>query len=91
MYRGLLGWLVLAAGAGALEAQSYFSGTHSGPLTALVQQCDIKGNISASGERIYHVRGQTYYDETRISHGKGERWFCSEQEAREAGWRRAKV
>jgi endonuclease YncB( thermonuclease family) len=53
--------------------------------------CNIKGNISInSGERIYHVPGQEYYDETRITTSKGERWFCSEQEARAAGWRRAK-
>ena len=45
--------------------------------------CNVKGNISYStGERIYHVPGQQYYNETRISLWKGERWFCSEQEAR---------
>jgi micrococcal nuclease len=54
--------------------------------------CDIKGNISPeTGEHIYHLPGQKYYAKTRISPGKGERWFCSEAEARAAGWRRAKV
>ena len=54
--------------------------------------CDIKGNISVNtGERIYHVPGQDYYDRTRIDTGKGERYFCSEAEARAAGWRRSKV
>jgi hypothetical protein len=43
--------------------------------------CVIKGNISSSGERIYHVPGQRYYDKTRINWSKGERWFCTEQEA----------
>jgi endonuclease YncB( thermonuclease family) len=51
--------------------------------------CNIKGNISAKGERIYHVPGQKYYSRTKISEGKGERWFCSEEEARQAGWRRS--
>jgi endonuclease YncB( thermonuclease family) len=52
--------------------------------------CTIKGNISvSSGERIYHVPGQEHYGKTRISIGKGERWFCSEAEARAAGWRKA--
>lgn len=52
--------------------------------------CDVKGNISKnSGERIYHVRGQRDYAETRISLMDGEQWFCSEEEARSAGWRRA--
>jgi hypothetical protein len=53
--------------------------------------CVIKGNISMSGERIYHVPGQRYYDETRIKPAYGERWFCSEEEARAAGWRKSKV
>ncbi len=47
-----------------------------------VGQCRIKGNISRSGERIYHVPGGQYYDRTKIDLSKGERWFCSEAEAR---------
>jgi hypothetical protein len=53
-------------------------------------QCVIKGNISQSGERIYHVPGGAFYDRTIISVTKGERWFCSEAEARAAGWRRSR-
>ncbi len=53
-------------------------------------QCLIKGNISRSGERIYHVPGGQYYDRTKISPAKGERWCCSEAEAEAAGWRRSK-
>ena len=51
--------------------------------------CKIKGNIGQSGTRIYHVPGGAYYGRTKISKGKGERWFCSEAEARAAGWRRS--
>jgi hypothetical protein len=50
--------------------------------------CPIKGNISHSeGERIYHTPWSQYYERTKISVGKGERWFCSEGEALAAGWR----
>lgn len=53
-------------------------------------QCVIKGNISInSRERIYHVPGQEYYEATIIRPEYGERWFCSEGEARTAGWRKA--
>lgn len=52
--------------------------------------CVIKGNISRSGERIYHVPGGEYYDVTRIDPSRGERMFCTEAEARAAGWRRSK-
>ena len=52
--------------------------------------CNIKGNISrSSGRRIYHLPGDPYYANTRISTSHGERWFCTESEARAAGWRRA--
>lgn len=43
-----------------------------------------------SGERIYHVPGQIYYDVTRVNLVRGEHWFCSEGEARAAGWRKAR-
>jgi len=50
--------------------------------------CPIKGNISQDGERIYHTPwGSQWYSRTRISTGNGERWFCSEREALDAGWR----
>lgn len=54
--------------------------------------CGIKGNISpTTGERIYHVPGQEYHAATSVNFLRGERFFCSEAAAREAGWRRAKV
>jgi endonuclease YncB( thermonuclease family) len=49
--------------------------------------CRIKGNINSKGDRIYHVPGRSSYEQTKISESKGERWFCSEDEAIEAGWR----
>jgi len=49
--------------------------------------CLIKGNINREGVRIYHVPGSRSYEQTRIDTSRGERWFCSEQEARDAGWR----
>jgi len=52
--------------------------------------CLIKGNISRRGERIYHVPGGQYYSRTRIDQSQGERMFCTEAEARAAGWRRSK-
>lgn len=58
-----------------------------GPQNPLDPQCVIKGNISSKGEKIYHVPGDPNYVETRIDPGRGERWFCTEEEARAAGWR----
>ncbi|HEV2126434.1 MAG TPA: hypothetical protein VGW38_27055, partial [Chloroflexota bacterium] len=51
--------------------------------------CRIKGNISSSGERIYHMPFHEYYGRTKINEDAGEAWFCTEEEALRAGWRRA--
>ena len=45
----------------------------------------IKGNINSKGERIYHVPGGASYNKTIP-----EAWFFTEDEARAAGYRRAK-
>lgn len=50
-------------------------------------KCKIKGNISRSGDRIYHIPGSRHYKATRIDISQGERWFCSVAEATAAGWR----
>jgi micrococcal nuclease len=51
----------------------------------------IKGNISvSSGEKIYHVPGGDFYDETVIDESSGERWFCTEADVVSAGWRKSK-
>jgi endonuclease YncB( thermonuclease family) len=47
--------------------------------------CNIKGNRGQHGW-IYHLPGMPYYEQTRA-----EEMFCSEAEARAAGYRRAKV
>lgn len=48
--------------------------------------CAIKGNINAKGARYFHAPGMASYARTRIDEAAGERWFCSEAEARAAGW-----
>ena len=63
--------------------------TDPAPLGLLSNTCNIKGNINSKGVRIYHIPGQRFYDETVISPRKGERMFCSEEEACAAGWRRS--
>lgn len=52
--------------------------------------CNIKGNISyKTGEKIYHVPGGQFYSRTKINPSKGEKWFCSEGDAQNAGWRKS--
>jgi endonuclease YncB( thermonuclease family) len=65
------------------------SGGGSSGTQAPNPRCAIKGNINTRGERIYHAPGSDLYDATVINERAGERWFCSEAEARAAGWRAA--
>src|SRR5262249_45580523 len=53
-------------------------------------ECTIKGNVTRSGECIYHVPGGRYYNMVKMDLSKGKRWFCSEEEAEAAGCRRSK-
>lgn len=65
-----------------------------GIVTDSVEQnddgCKIKGNVSTNGDKIYHMPGCGSYEKTVINETAGERWFCSEQDALNAGWRKAK-
>lgn len=49
---------------------------------------DIAGNISSSGEKIYHLPGQSNYGNVKIDK-EGESWFCTEQAAIDAGFRKS--
>ncbi|TLS38999.1 thermonuclease family protein [Pseudalkalibacillus caeni] len=44
--------------------------------------CTIKGNINSDGEKIYHTPDGAYYEVT-----KPEKMFCTESEAKKAGFR----
>ncbi len=44
--------------------------------------CAIKGNINRSGNKIYHMPSDSSYEQTNP-----EEWFCTEQEAQDAGFR----
>lgn len=87
------GAAVARRGLHAAQVQRPAEFRKSGPTPPAAQtatNCVIKGNISSKGTRIYHMPGQEHYGRTRINTGKGERWFCTEADARAAGWRRAR-
>lgn len=78
------------AGDGVTPPAAYRAALRSAPAADQTAPagCAIKGNISANG-RIYHLPGQRDYARTVISAARHERWFCTEDEAQSAGWRRA--
>lgn len=72
-----------------LQAPARYRLSRRAGTTAPDSSCVIKGNISADGSRIYHMPGQAFYQRTSIRPETGERWFCSEAQARASGWRPA--
>lgn len=61
------------------------------PITAITKpDCLIKGNVSINtGRKLYHLPGMEDYESTVINPEYGERWFCTETEAIQAGWVKA--
>lgn len=53
--------------------------------------CTIKGNVNDSGEKIYHLDTQDYYDQTIIEPEKGDSLFCKTSDAEKAGFRASKA
>lgn len=53
--------------------------------------CVIKGNIDQHGNKIYYLQNCSQYRFTIVEKDMGEAWFCSEKEARLAGFTKAKT
>ena len=52
--------------------------------TQTAGKCNIKGNINRQGKKIYHLPTGKYYEQTNP-----EEWFCTEQEATKAGFKKS--
>lgn len=51
------------------------------------ESCRIKGNVNSKGEKIYHCPNWRDYKKTKIKPEEGDKWFCTEAEAKKAGFR----
>lgn len=51
--------------------------------------CPIKGRIQSGRRKYYVLPGTADYPRIRIRTRRGERWFCTEEEAQAAGWQRS--
>lgn len=78
---------------GFTEAQSIAKENHLGIWSETCRktsnpECDIKGNIK-SGKKVYHLPTCDHYALTIIDTSYGDMWFCSEDEAKKAGFTKA--
>ena len=53
--------------------------------------CIIKGNVDKRGQRRYVLPESRYYKNTVIRYDKEDRWFCTEELAKEAGFTKARL
>lgn len=60
----------------------------SGPEGSPAEVCDVKGIVTEQGNKVYYVPTDANYEEIEIVPERGERLFCSDDEAELAGWRR---
>lgn len=52
------------------------------------RECNVKGVFGADGQRVYFVPTDAEYGALSIQPEQGEKMFCSDDEARLAGWHR---
>ncbi len=82
----LIATLMFGSGGVAFAAAKKKASSSSSSAAA----CIIKGNISSKkDEKIYHLPTCASYKQTVIDTAAGERWFCTEKDALNAGWRKA--
>lgn len=53
--------------------------------------CVIKANVTSNNVPTYHLPSCNSYRTTQIQLHHGDRWFCTEQEAKKAGFRKAQT
>lgn len=72
------------------KAKSTERGVWSSFCQTKKENCFIKGNFRiADHTRIYHTPDCYNYDRITIKPGTSDRWFCTEEEARAAGFRKS--
>ena len=52
------------------------------------EDCNVKGVVDEGGARIYLVPTDPHYADAAVDKARGGQLFCSDDEARHAGWRR---
>jgi hypothetical protein len=83
--------LLLGAGVASAVQTQWFTAPSFRAIFNIAPHCTIKGEVNfITRDRVYHLPGQFYYPRVTVSLPRGERWFCSEAEARSAGWRRSR-
>lgn len=68
-----------------------FSGLCTQETNPINPACSIKANVASHGRPTYHFPGCQTYATTKLELHHGDRWFCTENEAKKAGFRKAQT
>ena len=71
----------------AQKPSEYRSATWDRAKRRAPEGCPIKGRILRKQDKVYVVPWAANYRRVRVRRNRGERWFCSENDAITAGWR----
>jgi endonuclease YncB( thermonuclease family) len=52
------------------------------------RECNVKGSVTLDGQQVYYVPTDDTYQDLELDPARGELLFCSDEEARAAGWLR---
>ncbi len=74
--------------AGADRPAEYRSKVYDEARKSAPDGCPIKGVINGTA-KTYVAPWSAGYDKAKVRTSRGERWFCSEEDARAAGWKAA--
>jgi len=64
--------------------------TNEQSVEAFSDECVIKGNLNKFTQKAYYIPGCPNYSRVKIDPRKGESWFCTEAEAKKAGFKKSK-
>jgi endonuclease YncB( thermonuclease family) len=76
-------WIAAALRPAEVRAKAWEEAKRQAP-----DGCPIKGQVKGP-ERVYVLPGAPAYDRLRVQTARGDRWFCSEQDATAAGFKAA--
>ncbi len=57
--------------------------------TQEVTECIIKGENTSSNRKVYRLPECSAYKDTIVIESEGDAWFCSEEDAKAAGFEKA--
>jgi len=73
------------------QKKGVFASRCTQPTNPTNSRCVIKANVTTNNVPTYHLPGCNSYKTVDVQLHHGDRWFCTEKEAKKAGFRKAET